>query len=87
MIYNQLSKAITRQPFRPFRIHTSDGAFHDVGHPDFCLVGVRTTLVHAAPADDPDGMEREVSIDNLHITRLEVLPATTNPTANGPSNP
>ena len=85
MAPTQLFAAINRQPFRPFRIHTSDGASHDVHHPEFCLVGIRTTEVYVPPPGDPDGFEQPVRIDNLHITRLEPLPMPANPTTNGPA--
>ena len=79
----QLFSAINRQPFVPFRIHTSDGAYHDVRHPEMCFVGMRTTQVYVPPPDDPDGFGEPIQIDNLHITRLEPLPAPTNPAGNG----
>src|SRR5260221_6969533 len=83
MAPNQLFAAINRQPFHPFRLHLSDGAVYDVRHPEFCLVGIRTTEVVIPPPDDTEGSEKSFRIDNLHITQLEQLPMPVNPTANG----
>lgn len=81
----QIFLELEQLPLQPFRIHVSDGSHYDVRHPEFCMVGVRTTSIWVRPAS-PDDPDRYVRIDNLHITRLEPLPRPTAPTANGPNS-
>lgn len=84
MAPTQLLLELQQLPAQPFRIHVSDGSHYDVRHPEFCMVGVRTTSIWVPP-DSADGPDRYVRIDNRHITRLEPLSAPTNPAANGQS--
>ena len=36
---------LTQQPFRPFRIHTSDGESHLVSHPEMVKASPNTVIV------------------------------------------
>ena len=81
----QLLLDLAELPAQPFRLHVSDGAHYDIRHPEFCMVGVRTTSIWVIP-DSPDAPNRYIRIDNLHITRIEPLPKLASPTANGPAS-
>jgi len=55
-------------PFKPFRVHLSDGVFFDVPHGDFAIVTKRKLIV--SPRDQTRGQAVHISL--LHVTRIEV---------------
>jgi hypothetical protein len=61
---------MTANPFRPFRIHLSDGSHYDVANHDAAIVEQNT--VDIGVNLDPDGIaERLVRCAILHIVKLE----------------
>lgn len=73
----KLFRKIAARPFEPFRIVLSDGTGHDVTHPEQIAVGTRTTILGEAG-------EKDVRIDNLHVTQL--LPPTPAPAKAAPDD-
>ena len=67
----RIRKLLAAQPFKPFRIHLSDGSNYAVPHPEFAWVFGRTVFVGIAGPSADDGFAEELSI--LHITRIEKL--------------
>ena len=69
----RIREYLTASPFRPFRVHLSDGSQHEIPHPEFAwLIGSRlyvAKIVKGRGADDPEVKELAV----LHITCLEPL--------------
>jgi len=62
-----------KQPFRPFRIHMSDGACFDVSHPELAIVFHRRVTV-LVPSGQREGlMATEHDCAFLHMTRIEDL--------------
>ncbi len=69
----QIRELIQAKPFRPFRIHLSDGTHHDITNHDMAFVGRNT--VEVGLNLDPDGFaEYFTRCSILHITKLEDLP-------------
>lgn len=69
IIRDELHKA----PFKPFRLHVSNGAFYDIEHPD--LVTLARNAVYIATQIADDGIaEKMVTIGALHVTHLEPIP-------------
>ena len=68
MTTEQIRFAHTSRPFRPFTIHTADGAAHPVPHPEFLAhaPGTRTCAV-----SDQAGL---VSVIDLLVTRITTEP-------------
>jgi len=68
-----IRKHLVRQPFRPFRIHTSGAESFDVRHPDMCIVTPNLIYV-GIPDPDQVGQALEV-VDYaiLHITSIEPI--------------
>lgn len=66
-----LRELIRRQPFMPFRIHTTDSQTYDIRHPDQVIV-LRSRLVIGITSNDeiPDRVEH---LALIHIVRLEEL--------------
>jgi len=67
-----IRRELQRRPFKPFRLHMSDGTSYMVKHQDNCILG-RSFLV--IPIYSP-GQEFPTSYDPLsilHATRLETL--------------
>ncbi len=68
-----LRQLLSERPFRPFRVHVSDGALYDVPHPEAgrLLGATLYVIVRASGFAGPPG-ERIAYISLIHITRLEV---------------
>lgn len=65
---------MTANPFRPFRIHLSDGSHYEVTNHDAAIVEQNT--VDIGVNLDPDGIaERLVRCAILHIVKLEDMEA------------
>jgi hypothetical protein len=64
---------VRKRPFRPLRIHLSDGASYDVLHPDMVVV-TRTEVcigvLRENARDVGEVAERLVYCDPLHVTRI-----------------
>ncbi len=73
MAPREIYETIHREPFEAFRIVMTDGKTYEVRHPEFCVVGIRSTMFFLPSAEDPTLFDRTVRIDNLHIIRLEPL--------------
>ena len=66
-----LWQRIPVQPFRPFRIHGTDGRVREVQHPDKALV-LRTHVILPLGRDG-DVLEASEHLASAHIVRLEEL--------------
>jgi hypothetical protein len=80
---NDLRERLQRRPFRPFRIHVSDGATYDIHHPDQVLTTFTSVLL-ATPGVDPSSpaWDELITVSLLHITRLEPITPPAPPSAN-----
>lgn len=67
---NDLRNLLRAQPFRPLRIHLSDGTVFEVRHPDMVIVGASTAEVDLP--SDPD-QERRAIVSLTHIAWVEVI--------------
>src|SRR5947207_7773532 len=72
MITQELQKLLHTTPFRPVRIHVSDGRSYVVKHHDFFWIFPHK-LVIAIPSRKPGLMENDVHISILHITAVEEI--------------
>jgi hypothetical protein len=65
-----------QKPFKPFRLHVTDGAAYEVRHPEFLMVLRRYAVVGLAlPGAGGEFPETSVDVDLLHITRIEPVEA------------
>ncbi|HEX4121309.1 MAG TPA: hypothetical protein VH619_11880 [Verrucomicrobiae bacterium] len=70
----EIRALLTAKDFKPFAIHTSDGARYDITKHDMMLVSKYAVEIGVSP--DPTGIaERFVRCAILHITRIEELQA------------
>jgi hypothetical protein len=71
----QVRDLVTANPFRPFRIHMSDGSQHDVLNRDMAIVERNT--IDIGINVDPDGIaDGLVRCSILHIVKLaDLVPA------------
>ena len=77
MAPEDLAAALRRRPFEPFRITLTEGSTYDVRHPELCLLGRRSAVIGFPAPGDPDLFyERSVTVDLLHVVKLEPLEAT-----------
>lgn len=70
----QVRDLITAIPFKPFRIHMSDGSHYDISNRDVALVE-RTTIDVGLNLDADGIAERVVRCSILHIVKLEDIEA------------
>lgn len=59
-----------KRPFRPFRMHISDGSHYDIRHPEMILVG-RTDIVLGLTDGTTEPVEEWIFVDPVHVTRIE----------------
>lgn len=71
----EIRKILGERPFRPFRIHMSDGASYDVRHPELVLVAKRQLIVGVAKPGS-DILDDFSFVNILHITRIEPIEDT-----------
>jgi hypothetical protein len=73
---------LQRRPFRPFRIHVTDGSTYDIRHPDQVVCMLLAVWV-VTPGADPSGVPWDLptTISLQQISRLVPLPSLA-PTAN-----
>lgn len=70
-----IREALRATPFRRLRVCLSDGSSHDVPHPDFAIVTTHQVII--ARDVNAHGVPRHtVTIDPIHVTRIEPLPET-----------
>ena len=75
MQLEDLQRKLHERPFRPFRMHLSDGAAYDVTHPELLLLGRRSLVLGLAVRPEDTFYQRAVDIDLLHIVRIEPIEA------------
>lgn len=75
MRYDEVYRALHRQPFQPFRIQLSNGQSHVIRHPDFGWV-TRTALHVGHPSGKDEIPDRVTECDLLHIVAIEPVNGT-----------
>ena len=73
MAPSNLRDLLKAQPFRPFRIHMSDGSSYEVSDPTFAHVSKFAFYVATDP-DETDLPTRNHVLNTLQITSVEELP-------------
>jgi hypothetical protein len=80
MAPEEIATALRRQPFVPFRMTLTEGSTYEVRHPELCMVGRRSAIIGITSRDDPDRLfDRSVTLDLLHIVKLEPLETANSP--------
>jgi hypothetical protein len=80
---NDVRDWLDRKPFRPFRIHLTNGTTFDVRHPEQSVV-TRNAMNVAVPFPPgvAAGVQKEVTVALLHVTHLEPLGPPGTPSSN-----
>ncbi len=85
MAPEELAGAVRNRPFIPFRVTLTEGSTYDIRHPELCMAGRRSAIIGIAAPNDPDRLfDRSVTIDLLHIVKIEPIELTA-PHTNGPT--
>jgi hypothetical protein len=76
MNLDNLRERLRRQPFKPFRVHLSDGKSYDVLHPEMMLLTKSwvSIAIYDSTPDREAVPDRDVHISPMHITSTEDLP-------------
>ena len=71
----ELLSHVRHEPFRPFRLVLTNGAVHNIHHPDQCMVMPKALVV--GETTDPDGglIEWTITLKYWLVARVEPLPA------------
>jgi hypothetical protein len=84
MRLEEVQQLLRARPFRPFRLHLSNGRSHEIRHPELVLAGRDTMFIGKPAADLPeDAYDNFAIVTLLHINDVEPLPVPTSPTTNG----
>jgi hypothetical protein len=72
MRVDEIRMHVDRAPFRPFRIHMSDGTVHVISDPGLVLVTRHTVIVGVRRAGEviPDDAHY---FDPIHVTQVETM--------------
>jgi hypothetical protein len=70
MRQDDVDEYLDRDPFQPFRIHLSTGAFFDVSHPPLAYTSRSTLSLGLSIEGDK---QRFLTIALIHIVWIEVL--------------
>lgn len=77
---DELVNALRASPFRPFRLHLSDGSSFDVRHPEMLMISRHAATVGIGESgEDGDSeqpypqIERFATVDLIHVTHIEEL--------------
>ena len=70
----EIRELLTAKDFKPFAIHTTDGARYDITNHDMVLVG-RNAIEIGLERDQKGIAEQFVRCAIIHITRIEELQA------------
>jgi hypothetical protein len=80
MAPEDLLEVLRERPFRPFRMHLTDGRTIDIHHPELVLPGRGTAIIGIpAPGEQDPLYQTTMRLDLLHIFTLEPLPAAQAP--------
>jgi hypothetical protein len=80
MAPEELLAALRERPFQPFRINLTDGRTLDVRHPEMVLAGRRSAVIGLpAPGETEPLYDRRITVDLLHIVRLEPIRPSAEP--------
>jgi len=81
MAPEELAAAVRRRPFVPFRLTLTEGSTYEIRHPELCMAGRRSAVIGLNPSDETDLLfARSVTIDLLHVVKLEPLETPTTQT-------
>jgi hypothetical protein len=88
MAPQELAEALRRQPFVPFRLTLTEGRTYEARHPEMCLVGRRSAVLGFPGLGDTELLyDRSVTVDLLHVVKLEPLEGAQPPGTNGTQRP
>jgi hypothetical protein len=82
MQFEEVERKVRREPFRPFRLHMTDGTVYKVRHPELILLGRRSAVVGLATDPLQKIFDRAVDIDLFHVVRMDEVEKQ--PGSNGP---
>ena len=68
----QIRDHLKAQPFRPIRVHVSDGSSYEIRHPEMAFV-TTTQVMIALKMSTEDLPDKVVFCDPVHITCIEPL--------------
>jgi hypothetical protein len=84
MDLQELLVAARRRPFILFRLTLTEGSQYDVKHPEFCMVGKRSVILGLHPLEEEqEPFDHSVTLDLLHIVKMEPLEWSGRPKSNG----
>ncbi len=73
MRMQDVQKRLRDAPFRPFRMHLTDGSSYEVRHPELVLLGRRMLILGIPGRPENTYFETSVDIDLMHIVRMDDL--------------
>lgn len=72
MLQNEILDALQTHPFRPFRLHVTDGTVYEVRHPELVHLTRSSALVCTPLKGQPPAIiDRFNLVDLMHITQIE----------------
>jgi hypothetical protein len=73
MAPEELREVAKHSPFEPFRVVMTNGAAHEIRHPDLIMIGRRSAMIGMTGQPGQTFYEQTVRVDLLHVIRIEPL--------------
>ena len=83
MAPEELLAALRHRPFVPFRLTMTERSSYEVRHPDLCMAGRRSAVIGLKPSGPDMLFEGSVTVDLLHIVKLEPIESAAATSTNG----
>ncbi len=78
MRQQEVRDSMRKAPFKPFRIHLSNGQSYDVRHPEFAAL-TRHSVIVVVPSSHDDDIDRVVQCDLVHVLAMEAIDGASDP--------
>ncbi len=76
MRQQEIRDTLRGEPFRPFRVHLSNGQAYDVRHPELAAL-TRHSVFIVLPSSDDIETDRVIQCDLVHVVAMEPIDGTT----------
>jgi hypothetical protein len=86
MCPEDLLELLRARPFKPFRIHMTDGQSYEIVHPEAAMVLRSRAIVGLRPHPARGYFEASEGLSLLHIVRTSEIPAAGSEAASSPAN-
>jgi hypothetical protein len=73
----EILQRLHAEPFRPFRLHLTNGTVHIIRHPEMAMVTVHSVVIGVPEANSTGNLlEDYLAVSLLHVAQIDTLVPT-----------